>query len=104
MFGFVPARVIDDVRDTVDWKSRALAVEELRRLVNDLTDGSLLAPFAAAFVEFVGGVCRDPNVKTVATALGVIEATLRVTGLAAEKSLRSILDLVLDVPLPPPPP
>ena len=68
-FGFVPAVTVTSLRDLGNWKSRADAIEHLRRLVDELPDAKKVLPSLDAFAGFLNKLLDDPNFTISLTAL-----------------------------------
>ena len=89
-FGFVPAVTVTSLRDLGNWKSRADAIEHLRRLVDELPDAKKVLPSLAAFAGFLNKLLDDPNFKISLTTLQIWDALLGKVGAAARPAVARI--------------
>ena len=79
-FGFVPSVTVTSLRDLGNWKSRADAIEHLRRLVDDLADVTSVLPSLTDFAGFLKNLLEDPNFKISLTTLQIWDALLEKVG------------------------
>ena len=77
-FGIVPFQIMERLNDQGDFRSRAQAVEELKIIVMDLHDSSILMPHILQFVGFLNNLLDDSNFK-------ITTVTLDILGLLVEK-------------------
>ena len=89
-FGFVPAVTVTSLRDLGNWKSRADAIEHLRRLVDELPDAKKVLPSLDAFAGFLNKLLDDPNFKISLTTLQIWDALLGKVGAAARPAVARI--------------
>jgi hypothetical protein len=71
-FGFVPGRLIVDLQDALNWRVRALAIEELQQIVKSHRDATAIRARLPEFMDFMLGLVRDPNFKIEIHALQVM--------------------------------
>lgn len=89
-FGFVPSVTVTSLRDLGNWKSRADAIEHLRRLVDDLADVTSVLPSLTDFAGFLKNLLEDPNFKISLTTLQIWDALLEKVGVGAKPIVRMI--------------
>lgn len=87
-FGFIPRRVIEDLRDVGNWRVRADAIESLKSLVTDaLGPSSLPLPSALAggpalsgLTDFLVRLLEDPNFKISLTSMQILSEVVKRVG------------------------
>jgi hypothetical protein len=90
-FGFVPSGTVSSLRDLGNWKSRADAIEHLRRLVTDLPNANAVLPSLHAFAVFLNTLLEDPNFKISLTTLQIWDALLVKVGAHASPVVGQIV-------------
>ncbi|XP_064599948.1 TOG array regulator of axonemal microtubules protein 1-like isoform X2 [Liolophura sinensis] len=71
-FGIVPSQVMCQIYDQENFKARALAVEELKNILNDLYRLDLLKPHMLSFISFVSSLLDDANFKITTVTLEML--------------------------------
>ena len=62
-YGFIPINLLNQLRDSRNWKARASGIEELQRLVTSLTNIGAVVPHLPSFMELCAGLLSDQNFK-----------------------------------------
>ena len=77
-FGVVPSHIIQNLRDHSDYRSRTRAVEELKGILQNLTDSNALVPYTREFVYFLSELLDDNNFR-------ITTVTLEIMGVLVQK-------------------
>ena len=77
-FGIVPGHIMDKLNDQSNFRARAQGVEELKLVIKDLDDISVLHPHILNFISFLNNLLDDSNFK-------ITTVTLEILGLLVSK-------------------
>jgi hypothetical protein len=90
-YGFIPINLLNQLRDSRNWKARASGIEELQRLVTSLTNIGAVVPHLPSFMELCAGLLSDQNFKISLTTLQILGAVVEKFGANMEGSLSNIM-------------
>ena len=77
-FGVVPSQVMARLNDQSNFRNRAQAVEDLKNVIDQLSDISPLEPHVLKFISFLNNLLDDSNFK-------ITTVTLEILGLVVQK-------------------
>ena len=95
-FGFIPINVLNQLRDTGNWKVRAAGIEELQRLVTGLTNVGPAVPHLPALMEFCAGLLSDQNFKISLTTIHILGIMVEKFGASMQSAVESILPPLIE--------
>ncbi|KAJ3292992.1 hypothetical protein HK104_004837 [Borealophlyctis nickersoniae] len=90
-FGVVPGSLLSELRTSSDWKTRALAIDNLHRCVTNISDVTILLPYLQSFLEFLSDLLQDHNFKIALTTLHILGETVAKVGPGVIPHLHTIL-------------
>ena len=73
---FLPHDVIQAIRDPSDWQRRTGALENLKSILEGVTDLSALMSNSSSFVTFLVSLLDDSHFRVIHTTLQIIEMVL----------------------------
>ncbi|KAI9142955.1 armadillo-type protein [Paraphysoderma sedebokerense] len=94
-FGFVPAEIVQRLRNSADWKQRSSAIETLQTIVGNLDDSSALLPKLTDLLHFLSILLEDPNFKISLTSLYIIGDLVTKVGLSIKPYLSILLPMLI---------
>lgn len=73
---FLPHDIIQAIRDPSDWQRRTGALENLKSILEGVTDISALMSNSSSFVTFLVSLLDDSHFRVIHTTLQIIEMVL----------------------------
>ncbi len=91
-YGFIPSSTISELGES-SWKARAHGIEELKVIVDGITDSSVITNNLTDFLEMLMRFAYDPNFKILLTSLQILRDVVDKVG----EEIRPHLELILNV-------
>lgn len=90
-YGFVPRSVMTKLRDQSNWRVRAQGIEELKTLIEHLTDTTPVHPNLGSLFALLLGFLDDVNFKIGCTSLQIIGLLVAKLGVVIHPVLKPLL-------------
>ncbi|XP_041353393.1 TOG array regulator of axonemal microtubules protein 1-like isoform X2 [Gigantopelta aegis] len=93
-FGIVPSHVMNHINDQENFRTRAQAVEDLKRIMKELNNAELntyLMPHMLAFISFLNNLLDDPNFKIPTVTLEILCSLVEKLGQNVKQFLRPLI-------------
>lgn len=90
-FGFVPRNIMDQLRQSEDWKARVNGIQELESLISKLENPSVLIPSMSQFCKFLSDMLQDNNFKVILSTLTIIQKIASISGIGKQTNLGQLV-------------
>ena len=91
-FGIIPHDVLEQLSDQERWTERASGVQELKEIIADIQDTSVLTPHMINFIGFLCNLLDDSNFKVSLHTLELFQELVRKLGQNIKPYLRHIVN------------
>ena len=90
-FGVIPKRIMDQLLDQTQWKTRANGVQELKSIISSLEDGARIVPHVLAFISFLCNLLDDVNFKVTLLTLEIYGVLITKLNTGAKQFLKPLI-------------
>ena len=95
LFGFVPSYIITRLDDDSNWKSRSQAMDELCKIVDQVSTPFVMIPHIEQFFSYISKFVEDVNFKVIHRTLTTIFKVVLKVGLHIRPNMEAVIEILV---------